>query len=288
NCEDYYDIITDGNKLKRETIYSFDCIAATSEGEQLLGVLKADVDYLGFIFSIGLEKEKEEENITSISRISTLSRMLDTFFSGWINMAVHNNFGNCYIVYSGGDDLLIVGPWNSIIELSKYIERNFRNYTCNNPNITLSAGIFLCKPKYPIARSSKLAEDALENSKDIGRDRITVFDTTVQWTEMSDIIKCYEFFDSALKNKEISTSYVYRLLKYNRMYIEGNIMYYPLMSYDIARNIININKGDELIAIRDKKKVDNLIIIRDNKNNEMGTLKIPVSIALLKNRGKRY
>lgn len=285
-CEDYYEKIVENNKLKRESIYSFDCIAAASDGEQLLGILKADVDYLGLIFSIGLEREEKE--LTSISRISTLSRRLDMFFSGWVNRAVHNKFEKCYIVYSGGDDLLIVGPWNEIIKLSKYLNEKFKEYTCNNPNITLSSGIFLCKPKYPIARSSKMTNEDLEKSKFYGRDRITLFETTIEWKEMDKVMEYFEFLDKELQNKKspITTSFVHRLLKYNRMCIEGDKMYIPLMSYDLARNIMEINKGDELIAIRNQEnKLDKLIIIRDNKNKAMEMLKIPIFMALLKNRG---
>ena len=64
---------------KGESI-SFDRIAKFPQGIERLGILRMDVDSLGKIFSVGLQ-----ENNRTVSRISTLSRMLDMFFAGYLN-----------------------------------------------------------------------------------------------------------------------------------------------------------------------------------------------------------
>lgn len=94
----------------------FDCIANRARGRKLLGYLKADVDNLGNLFVFGLREEHNDRS--SISRMATLSRMLDLFFSGRIEQLLTIEFDSCYTIYSGGDDLLIVGPWNDLIEFA--------------------------------------------------------------------------------------------------------------------------------------------------------------------------
>lgn len=197
---------------------SFNTLADMATGDKRIGVLKMDVDNLGLIFSLGLEPgtaaEGSQSRFRSISRISTVSRQLSFFFNGivataceevfqsWIetsewgkrvrraNTDVSNIF---YTVFSGGDDLFVIGPWDRIIELAALIRSLFKDFTCHNPNVTISAGIFICKPKYPIALAAAKAEAALEQSKHKGKNRITVFGETAVWDyEDRDKSKAFE------------------------------------------------------------------------------------------------
>ncbi|NJD52218.1 MAG: type III-A CRISPR-associated protein Cas10/Csm1 [Candidatus Methanoperedens sp.] len=274
-------VIQEGNFPKTA---SFDCLVRLSEGKFLLGILKADVDNLGYIFSMGLKKNnKEDSDRDTISRITMLSRMLDMFFTGWIHHVVKTVYPQCYIVYSGGDDLLIAGPWNKIIELSQKINQDFRSYTCNNQNITLSAGIFLSKSKFPIARSSNLSDEELEKSKKGDKNQVTLFNKTVKWQRFTELIDHGNFLDEELKKNKngespINSSFVNRLFKYCRMAEEGDIMYLSRIKYDIGRNIINKNMGTN-----ENEIIRRLLKMRD----EMSDMIIPVSYALYKNRDEK-
>ena len=80
------------NHVKREgeDPWTFSDIAAGKklEGEtttRLLGVLKADVDYLGQVFQEGLRREQSANGFDGLTRIAALSRQMDWFFSGWLN-----------------------------------------------------------------------------------------------------------------------------------------------------------------------------------------------------------
>lgn len=53
-------------------------------------------------------------------------------------------------MYSGGDDVFIVGAWNEVIELAVDIKNSFEKYTENT--LTFSAGIGLYTSSYPISR----------------------------------------------------------------------------------------------------------------------------------------
>lgn len=152
----------------------------------------------------------------SISRLSTFSDFIEIFFSGWINILCQNQFvewkkkehpwtqkisGLFYVVYSGGDDLLLIGPWQEILELAHKLNDDFTKYTCDNPNITLSAGISIVKPYYPVHRFISLVATALNKAKEEGRKSINFFDKSFSWK-------------SGLMNYELFLEFARRLSKH--------------------------------------------------------------------------
>ncbi|MBN1954209.1 MAG: HD domain-containing protein [Anaerolineae bacterium] len=172
-------------------VQTFGCLSAAaaewpdgSLGSQLLGVLRADVDHLGKLFTLGLGQT------ASLSRLATLSRMTDLFFSGWVHHTLERppegkGYDRIYTVYAGGDDLCLVGPWDEIVDFGHHLAAEFARYTAHNPNVTLSAAIAVTKPKYPIASSARLAGRWLEaRAKDRGRNRLHLFGVTVRWRDL--------------------------------------------------------------------------------------------------------
>jgi CRISPR-associated protein Csm1 len=128
------------------TIATFECLANRAGGDSLLGFLKMDVDNLGETVIFGLKPND------SISRVSTMSRMFDLFFSGWVeNLAQRSKA--IYTIFSGGDDLFLVGPWDLILETAENIRDDFVEYT-NNPKLTISAGVVINRHDYPIAAAA--------------------------------------------------------------------------------------------------------------------------------------
>ncbi len=77
-------------------------------GIERIGVLRADVDNLGQTFVSGFEGE-----YSTLSRTATLSRSLSLFFKYHINQLLEGC--NATIVYSGGDDIFLVGAWDEIM-----------------------------------------------------------------------------------------------------------------------------------------------------------------------------
>jgi CRISPR-associated protein Csm1 len=254
-------------------------------GVDYLGLLKGDVDFLGQIFSRGLGED------LSISRYATLSRMLDLFFSGYLNTLTKEDYPNTYTVYAGGDDFFLISDWENALRLAARLEQDFRAYTCHNPNVTLSVGLAITKPRYPIRLGAERAEELLKEAKDKGRARLTVFHRTVAWEIFREKLEPYfRFLDDAVKTGQFGTGFLYRLLKYHRMHRElkeeGKIeraLYRSLMSYDLKRNIekrengrvVNQDTLDQLYRLFDLVKQD--AILMDN-------LSIPVQWALYRNR----
>ncbi len=146
-------------------------------GDAKLGILRMDVDNLGKIFAKGLG------NRATISRMSNLSRMLSLFFEGYLNTLIENEkYRNyIYLIYAGGDDTFIVGRWDKVIDIAYNIYKDFRGYTCENKDITISAGVVITDPKYPIRKSANKSEEMLEKAKDKGKNRIGIFNEVLKW-----------------------------------------------------------------------------------------------------------
>ena len=254
--------------IKGQLLY-FEHLAKISKGANKLGVLKMDVDNLGKIFSNGFNHLNEDNNFSSISRVSSLSFYLDFFFSGLINeivdefkvfidpcndcadkfdeieleferdkdtiikksvyrpkegaeicdICMENAISTIYINYSGGDDLLVLGPYDDIIKFSESFQSKFKKWTADNDSINISAGINISGAKFPIGKAAILADDNLEKSKECGKNKITLFNEILSWKSNGlqkgfyDLLDFAEELESYAKNKKISMGIVYSLLK---------------------------------------------------------------------------
>lgn len=241
----------------------FDCLANRARGRKLLGYLKADVDNLGQLFVFGLREEKADRN--SISRIATMSRMLDLFFSGRVEQLLNNHYDSCYTVFSGGDDLLIVGPWDEVTKLALQVQREFTEFTNNNKNITLSAAVSLLKPGIPVSRSVVVAENALEMSKETvlkgeseGRNQLTLLGRTFKWSKAAQLLERAEQLTAWLEADILSTGFMRKLLgfftMYKQYYDRGDargLKYLPLLTYTVTRYFPRMDEcsGDKLDAL---------------------------------------
>jgi len=227
---------------KSDVPATFEDIARRSIGAELLGFLKADVDNLGKTFLFGLKREKNP--IDTISRMTTTSRMLDLYFSGWVEHLTSTEFRNCYTVFSGGDDLFIVGPWNEMPRLAERIKNDLDRFT-GNPKVTISAGVMPAKPNYPVARAADKAEDILKLSKKSPKNQITILGHTLPWADWQVVRQEWDSLSPLIAEEGgISSAFLYNLLRYARMWRDytqkGDVMglrYQPLLAYNIARNL---------------------------------------------------
>lgn len=157
---------------------NYDELADASQGIKRLGVLRMDVDFLGDIFREGLRPHN------TAARVLTLSWHLNHYFSGHLNelrrqVAKHA----ALIVYSGGDDLFVVGAWDKLVELAQSIRESFANYT-NNPQLTISGGLAMVPKKFPIHKAALFAGDAETDAKQLqpkNKDAFTFLDKPMRW-----------------------------------------------------------------------------------------------------------
>jgi CRISPR-associated protein Csm1 len=260
----------------------FECIAQFAEGRPLLGYLKADADNLGQIFIKGLGINN------TVSRIATLSRMLDVFFSGYMQKLMEDKYNELYTVYSGGDDVLVVGPWDRVINFAEELNIEFERFCSGNKNITISAGIGLVKHNYPVFRAVEIADNFLDASKDSGRNRITIFGHVITWKELPDVRTESTKLKQWLAGKNVSTGFARNLLYYAQMHQKYDkekktdyLRFLPLMTYDIARNLPSLDdKNAEKKAIRQWAEE-----LKDLSNPKLHRLDIIANYALTANRG---
>jgi CRISPR-associated protein Csm1 len=164
-----------------------------------LAILRRDVDNLGSLFSQGFVTDKTTKtSIATFSRLASLSRNLDYFFKGFLNViwnskADYKNYTQ--IIYSGGDDLFIVGRWNCIIDFAEDIQTHFAEWTCGNDKIGISGGITVVTPKFPISKAAELCEidEKLAKkhkiSESIEKNAITLFGVPLHWNYEFPIVK---------------------------------------------------------------------------------------------------
>ena len=240
-------------------LLTFGEIAERATGADRLGILRMDVDNLGCVFAAGMGKEN-----MSISRVSTLSRQIDMFFSGYINEIVRE-IPNIYITYSGGDDLFVVGAWDAVVQAGKRINERFNEYCCHNPALTISGGIFMCKPKFPIGRAAELAAVELEKAKEGNKNAVCVFGKVVSWDRCADAINLGELMFGWMNDGSLSSSMMYLLLNLHQQHFEDNnkfsILWLPKFLYSIKRNIRDIDVQSKLkYEIIDNQHMNNIII----------------------------
>lgn len=204
---------------------SFEALADKSKGIRRLGVLRADVDNLGQAFVNGFPSA-----YTSISRTATFSRKLNMFFKLHINSILGDGkFSmdgsaegerNLMIVYSGGDDVFVVGAWNDVVEAAVDISEALERYTQNT--LSVSAGIGLFPAKYPVKALARQTGDLEEVSKSMdGKNSLTLFseENSYKWNVFKDKVigEKYSLIDSYFSNiPEKGMSALYKLLEYIR------------------------------------------------------------------------
>lgn len=278
---------------------SFEEIAQLSATKNL-GILKGDVDNLGLIMGYGLKiddidiEQKKVKDITSISRISTMSRMIDSFFSYWLKEKA--KFENdSYIVYSGGDDFMIVGAWDRLINLAKEIQESFKKYVGNNENITLTCGLVLTKPKSPLFYGVKFSQEAEEKGKISGKNGMVLFDTYIPWSKFYEVDKVINFMDENMRSGLFSQSFIYRLLKYSKMaekYRETKdgkyLKYISDFTYDVGRNlskkVIDPTNNEKIIFLNSYFGIES--IHSKNKQQFLAEyMKVVLNYVVRKNRG---
>ncbi|RMG73185.1 MAG: hypothetical protein D6722_04125 [Bacteroidetes bacterium] len=156
--------------------------------------MRLDVDNLGSIFALGLKKGGKQS--TPFARTATLSREMDTFFSGYMNHLA--DAYDLYVTYSGGDDAFVVGSWINVLHFARRLRADFGHFACANSDLSFSAGIFLCDEHFPVAKFAEHAAEAEEKAKDYespeGRekDALCVFDHTLSWTQFGEMLQFSE------------------------------------------------------------------------------------------------
>lgn len=263
-------------RSKDGEITTFEELEASSEGLKALGVLKGDVDGMG-------EFIKNHAGIGSLQDFYIFSKSIDNFFSTYIPKVMGQEYPNSYTVFTGGDDLFIIGSWSETLGLAARIQRDFKEFT--KGALTISFGFITSKSGAPLAYLSNTVEKALELAKEIEdarKDSITAFGETVKWqsyTEIRDVL--YQELEK-LPQEDKKTAFLYSLLtfcemskkvKYDNDALET--MWKSKLKYSFIRNM-------------DAKYESLLNIINNAIDNNPKEVKICVIEAMYKKRTDKF
>lgn len=220
---------------------TLDELVSKGHGIGRLGVLRADIDNLGQAFVSGFDGKYQ-----TLSRSATFSRKLSLFFklhmNGILKKGVYSIDGqpgerNAAIIYSGGDDVFVVGAWKDVLEFSIDLYQDFQAFS--QGTLTLSAGYSIFQQKYPISYIAKQTGELEDLAKRMdGKNAIALFDgeNVYHWdTFIENVLgekfcTIQTFFE---KSQERGGNFLYSILELLRNRTE--VINLARMAYVLAR-----------------------------------------------------
>ena len=176
-----------------------------------LGVLRMDLDNLGKRFITGFD---------SIEQYKAFSKRLVDFFEKELTKIqqepTFRNYLN--IIYAGGDDLFVVGRWDKTIDFAEHVSKVFKSIF-SDENISLSGGVAVVYPKYPIAKAAEMAGNAEDEAKRYRNGEKNAFcflGKVVSWNKEFDYVKSYQQqFVSLISTYGLSKGVLHKLMLYS-------------------------------------------------------------------------
>lgn len=182
-----------GGKSKwAKTVNELTCYSQFDDKtESYVGVLRMDVDGLGDVFVNRIHDAQR-----TFSFYATLSSMLDLFFSGYLNTLRNSDGYRDYvnILYSGGDDLFIIGRWDKAIEIARDIRRKFALFV-RRDDLSISGGLVVVHNKFPIRKAADLADEAEKKAKAFdggAKNALAVFNETFGWQDEFNYVEAWK------------------------------------------------------------------------------------------------
>lgn len=176
-----------------------------------LGILRMDVDGLGKRFI---------EGFASIEEYKKFSNRLVEFFEKGIEGIQHEPEFQPFlnIVYAGGDDLFIVGRWDKVIDFAERIHKE-TIARFQQDGISISGGIAIVKPKFPISKAAEIAGEAEEFAKGFRNGEKNAFHMlgkTISWNKEFDYVKDFkQQFITLINNYSLSKGILHKLMLYS-------------------------------------------------------------------------
>jgi CRISPR-associated protein Csm1 len=184
-----------------------------------LGVLRMDVDNLGETFRDGFAEHER-----TFARYASLSRQLDTFFKGYLNTLWASSQAYkeyLQIIYSGGDDLFVVGRWDVVIRFAAEVRTHFRLFVCGREDLSISGGVALVPPKFPIAKAAQLAGEAEDQAKAFTslagekKNAFCLFGEPLSWdSEFAQVQSLKDNMVALRENNDLSAGFLQQLMRF--------------------------------------------------------------------------
>ncbi len=256
----------------------FEQLALKSRGRGLLAVLKADVDDLGRTFATYFQRDGR--SVQSPSRTATFMRFLSLFFEGRVNELAETKYRNLYVVFAGGDDLAVLGPWNEVLDFAMRVRDEFARWTDGNPAFHVSVGISFGDASRPVIAALQEAERLLGRAKDRpGKNAVALLDDRVlPWDQFEEAMAWYEqlrgLIEGAGSEGGVARSLLQRLKRLDALTQpnDGELVYGP----ELWRAYYALRR----FAERHRAASQDMESIYQNALTEYGGLKLAIAARL--------
>lgn len=243
-------------------------------GNTDIGILRMDLDNLGKRFVEGFD---------SIRQYKEFSRKLVGFFENDVEKIRQDIEFKEYmnIIYAGGDDLFAIGRWDKMIDFAERIHKEFSSQF-NQDGISISGGIAIVNPKFPIAKAAELAgkaEDAAKEYHNGEKNAISFLGKTISWDKEFAYVKSYQQqFVSLITEFALSKGILHKLMLYSSIADQNKIKkrdgkpedysYIWHISYYLTR-FINRYKTNKVVCDFCKHLRDKELDYRQGRNLEL-------------------
>jgi len=217
------------------------------EGVPGLMALKADIDGLGNTF--------RKFYFDSFKKFNRLSREVNFFFANYVVNLIEKKYENIYVVFAGGDDLFVIGPYDEIVKFAVDVRDKFVSFALKKA--TISMGLVMFKHTTPIHFVSNWADEAEKRAKNLdGKDAIDIFGITMKFDEFK---KINNLVENIFKDTNPSKSMIYKVIELIEMAckVDEDVTKTEWISkffYYTNRNIKNKEKFLELVPLIEKYK----------------------------------
>lgn len=213
---------------------TFEEMSEKAQGDKRLAVLKADVDDMGV--KVGQIASQDSPEGPAYERLRSFSRSLHSFFVDRVQDILKESCPLIYTIYAGGDDLLLIGPWNVMLDFAGSLAKEFESGPGREYHpLTLSAGVALISYRVPIRHSVEGGEVLLEQAKGReGKNSCAALDAVWCWDSHDEVVGDGKKLARWTSDAPVSRSLLHRLL---RLAESNDPQRAARWSYQVGRNV---------------------------------------------------
>lgn len=285
-------------------LVSLDCFSHMSENDTIIATAKVDVDDFQFLlYHVYPRKIMSEVYNFSISRLANTSSFFNLFFSMHLRRVLEEKFkDSLMILYAGGDDIMITGNWEKVVEAVLSIKEEMRKITGankaeNTDNITITSGILFHNSQRPFNLVVKEVGNILEQGKKSGKNCVNLNGNILTFKELEDVLSISDdLVNDKLRKNIINRSLLFKMNELIKI-VSSNDDIERMRAYAIYNYLINSEIKDKKFDEDFKKnnetkkeimRILETIIIKDkskhNKNHKYAKEKSIIEFAIRKSR----
>ncbi len=260
-----------------------------SEGS-FLALAKGDLDNMSLFIRKISEIQKEKDFF--FGAYFNFARNVNLFFQNYLPEKIKEDL---YLVYSGGDDFVLLGQWEKVFKfLINFYKDDFNSFFCqsdistNERKFSFSVGMELFKENFPILTVIEKAEEKLTKAKsyDFKKGKMTFLHSTLNFEDWQKIYNLAKKIDS--QREKISTSFYYKIYSLADYLLDEKTNYHQSLSLYKMQYFYIRNFSSEDYNNTEFKNFFDRLLTKKEKSEEIDfykkNLKSIINLILLKRR----